>query len=160
MPSRIAKTLLAASAGLLILLVGINNLIDYGTNFAIVEHVLAMDSLPAGAALTWRAITSPIAHHLVYGFIIAVELGAGALTLRGADQMRRALRATSEKFTASKQLAVLGLALGFWLYFFGFMTVGAEWFQMWRSQTVNMQEPAFRFIGMIGLVMIFVGQGE
>jgi predicted small integral membrane protein len=38
----------------------------------------------------------------------------------------------------------------------GFLVVGGEWFQMWQSQSWNGQEAAFRFIGSIGLIMIFV----
>ena len=49
---------------------------------------------------------------------------------------------------------------GFALWFFGFMVVGGEWFQMWQSQTWNGQEAAFRFIGCIGLVLIFLAQKD
>ena len=40
------------------------------------------------------------------------------------------------------------------------MIVGGEWFQMWRSDGWNMQEPAFRFIGGIGVVLIFLCQPD
>jgi predicted small integral membrane protein len=56
--------------------------------------------------------------------------------------------------------AVTGLVLGFALWFFGFMVVGGEWFQMWQSQSWNGQEAAFRFIGCIGLVLIFLVQKD
>lgn len=157
---RIAKTVLAGSAGVLILLVGINNILDYQANFEVVRHILSMDALPKDSALTWRAITAPALHHAVYWFIIVTELAAALICLRGAWAMQAALNGSAAQFQAAKLAALLGLALAFWLYFFGFMAIGGEWFQMWRAGDFNMQQPAFRFIGMVGLLMIFIGQGE
>jgi predicted small integral membrane protein len=54
----------------------------------------------------------------------------------------------------------VGLVLGFTLWFFGFMTVGAEWFLMWQSQNWNGQQAAFRIIACIGIVLVFLGQRD
>ncbi len=48
------------------------------------------------------------------------------------------------------------LAIGFTLYFFGFLIIGGEWFQMWQSPQWNMQQPAFRFLVSIGMMLIFI----
>lgn len=156
---RAAKIFLAASAGALILLVGLNNLMDYGTNFEVVRHILSMDTIPP-SPLTWRAIASPTLHHLCYWFIIAVEFGAAGLTLYGAWRLWQARAREAKAFNAAKAMAVAGLALAFALYFLGFMAVGGEWFQMWRSNGFNEQEPAFRFIGCVGLALIFLNQKD
>ena len=50
-----------ALIGFFSLLVGVDNIIDYGTNYAFVEHVMAMDTLFPDTTLTWRAITSDVA---------------------------------------------------------------------------------------------------
>jgi predicted small integral membrane protein len=50
------------------------------------------------------------------------------------------------------------LTIGFVLYFFGFMTVGAEWFLMWQSHQWNGQQAAFRVIVCTALVLLFVCQ--
>ena len=63
---------------------------------------------------------------------------------------------TRVHFNAAKDVAIAGLVLRIRPWFFGFMIVGGEWFQMWQSQTWNGQEAAFRFIGCIGLVLIFL----
>ncbi|HYA80238.1 MAG TPA: DUF2165 family protein, partial [Methylocystis sp.] len=63
-------------------------------------------------------------------------------------------------FDAAKGIAILGLVAAFSIYFFGFMAIGGEWFEMWRSQGWNMQEAAFRFIGSIGVVLLFVAQSD
>ena len=53
-------------------------------------------------------------------------------------------------------MATLGLAAGMLFWFFGFIVVGGEWFQMWQSQIWNGQEAAFRFIASLGLFLVFL----
>jgi len=31
---------------------------------------------------------------------------------------------------------------------------------MWRSDGWNMQEPAFRFVGAVGIILLFLAQGD
>jgi predicted small integral membrane protein len=149
---RTAKIILVGCVGMLGLLVGVDNILDYRTNFEVVRHVMSMDAIPPGSPLMWRAITNPSLHWLAYAIIIAAELLFGALCLFGAARLVRA----DSSFESAKGPAVAGLALGFALYFFGFLIVGGEWFQMWQAGPWNMQEPAFRFVGSIGLILIFL----
>ena len=51
---------------------------------------------------------------------------------------------------------MVGGAVGFFLWFLGFLVIGGEWFQMWQSPTWNGQEPAFRFVVVILAVLIFI----
>lgn len=157
---RLVKAVLTLAAGLFGLLVGIDNILDYGTNFAFVRHVLSMDTTVPGNALAWRAITSEWAHHAAYAAIIASELAVGAACTAGAWRLYATRALSAPAFNDAKQLAVAGLAGGFALYFFGFLVVGGEWFQMWQSGTWNGQEPAFRFAASFGLVLIFVNQED
>lgn len=160
MVARTAKVLLVLLIGLFSLLVGVDNIIDYGTNYAFVQHVMSMDTVFPSSTLTWRAITSPALHHATYALIIAAELMTGALCVLGARRLWQRRAAPAASFNAAKDVAVAGLVTGFALWLFGFMTVGGEWFQMWQSQTWNGQEAAFRFIGCIGLVLIFLSQKD
>ncbi len=153
---RAAKVLLPLLAGVFFLLVGIDNIIDYDTNFEFVRHVLSMDTTFPGNKLMWRAITSEWVHHLAYAAIIAAELATGVLCVSGSWRLFQARGAAAQQFNASKDVAIAGLAAGFALYFFGFLVVGGEWFQMWQSQTWNGQEAAFRFAACLGLMLIFV----
>jgi len=157
---RAAKVLLVLMIGVFSLLVGLDNIIDYGTNYAFVQHVMSMDTVFPTSTLTWRAITSPTLFHLAYGLIIAAELLAGILCVIGARRLWLALKAPAKVFNADKDVAVAGLVTGFGLWFLGFMTIGGEWFQMWQSQTWNGQAAAFRFIASIGLVLIFLTQKD
>jgi predicted small integral membrane protein len=115
-----------------------------------------MDTVFPSSTLTWRAITSPTLHHVAYALIIFAELLTGALCLCGAWRLWQLRGGTAQAFNFAKQTAVAGLVCGFALWFFGFLVVGGEWFQMWQSQTWNGQEAAFRFIACIGLVLIFL----
>ena len=160
MTVRLAKILLVCLVGLFSLLVGADNIIDYGTNYAFVQHVMSMDTVFPNSSLTWRAITSPALQHAAYAAIIAAELLTGVLCLLGAWRLWNARVYFASEFNAAKDLAVAGLVLGFALWFFGFMVVGGEWFQMWQSQSWNGQEAAFRFTGCIGLVLIFLAQKD
>ena len=151
---RTAKIVLVGAVGIFGLLTGIDNILDTSTNFEVVRHVMSMDALPAGNRFAGRAITSEALHHLVYWIIVVTELFYGSLCIFGALRLVGAQGAIS--FNSAKAPAVAGLAIGFALYFFGFLVVGGEWFQMWQAGQWNMQEPAFRFIGSIGLVLVFL----
>jgi predicted small integral membrane protein len=157
---RTAKALLTLMLGIFALLVGIDNIIDYDTNFAFVQHVLSMDTTFPGNALLWRSITSPWVHHAAYAVLIVSEIAVGILCAWGAWRLHAARGLAAARFNAAKALAVTGLAAGFALYFFGFIVVGGEWFQMWQSQTWNGQEAAFRFAASFALVLIFVAMED
>jgi predicted small integral membrane protein len=157
---RLAKILFVAIVAVFLLLVGIDNLLDYGTNYEFVRHVLSMDLVAPDSKLIGRAIPSPFAYHLVYSAIIASELGAGLLCAIGGVRLFRARRLPAAQFAAAKDCAIAGLMLALLLYFFGFMTVAAEWFQMWQAQSFNGQEAAFRLIACFGIALIFLCQRE
>jgi predicted small integral membrane protein len=157
---RISKILLVTFVALFALLVGIDNLLDYQTNFEAVRHILSMDSIVGDNPLSWRAITSESMHRLAYGLIIATELVSGIVCSIGAFRLGRAMRLDGPSFNAQKDVAVIGLVALFALFFFGFMIIGGEWFQMWRAPQWNGQEAAFRFIGCIGLILLFVCQPD
>jgi predicted small integral membrane protein len=157
---RLSKAVLTLLAGIFGLLVGLDNIFDYETNFAFVQHVLSMDTTFPDGMLRWRAITSDWAHHAAYAVIIASELAVGILCVAGAWRLLAARALPAAGFNAAKALAIAGLAAGFTLYFFGFLVVGGEWFQMWQSQTWNGQEAAFRFAASFGIVLIFVAMED
>ncbi|MCX7898743.1 MAG: DUF2165 domain-containing protein [Methylocystis sp.] len=156
---RIAKIALTLLASIVLFLVGLDNLLDYDTNLEVVKHILSMDAVPSGP-LSWRAIHDPAAQQYCYWLIIATEFLAALLTFYGALKLGSAYNLSDSTFNRNKAFAIGGLTLAFSLYFFGFLGIGGEWFEMWRAGQWNMQEPAFRFVGAIGLVMLFVNQRD
>jgi len=160
MIARLSKILLVVLIGLMMLLVGVDNIIDYSTNFTFVQHVMAMDTVLPDTTLTWRAVTNPALQHAAYAVIIGFELLSAALCLFGAYRLWAAREASASRFNAAKDVAIAGLVCGFALMLFVFLTLGGEWFQMWQSQTWNAQASAFRFLACNGLVLLFLSQKD
>lgn len=158
--ARIAKTIMVACLALSALIVTFDNLTDYDTNFEFVRHVLSMDTTFPGNGLLYRRMTSPVLWNAAYCVIIAGE-GLTALTLASAAiALATQLRAGGAGFNRAKRFVFVGAALGFLVWFFGFMVIGGEWFQMWQSVEWNGQQPAFRFYLTILAVLIFVNQKD
>ena len=154
--TRLSKTALVAAIAFFASLVACGNITDYGTNFAFVMHVFAMDTIFPDATITYRAITSPFVQNLGYILIIAAETLTAMLCWIGAFAMLRRRKAGAADFNRSKALAIAGLTLGFLVWQVGFMSVGGEWFGMWMSKTWNGVPDAFRFFITIISVLIYL----
>lgn len=157
---RTIKVVLVASVALFAALVTFNNVIDYGSNYAFVEHVLSMDTTFEGNQLMHRAIDSPTLHHAFYWLIILAEGLVTMLCTIGAWKMFSHKKDSIYEFNDAKKLANIGLTIGVLLWFTGFITIGGEWFVMWQSQIWNGQQSAFRFVVILFLVLTFINQNE
>jgi predicted small integral membrane protein len=158
--ARIVKIMMVGSLAMFALIVTFDNITDYDTNFTFVRHVLSMDTIFPGSILLYRRVTSPALWSIGYQIII---LGEGMTCLAfgtAAMVLLRHLRSDGARFNRAKRLVFIGAALGFLVWFFGFMVIGGEWFQMWQSHAWNCQESAFRFYVTILGVLIFVNQRD
>jgi predicted small integral membrane protein len=160
MTIRLAKITLSLSLAAFALSVTLNNLVDYGTNFQFVQHVLSMDTTFPGNALMDRAITNHVVWSASYWQIIAAEGITGCLLLLGTIALWRARHADASVFNNSKRLVIIGCTVGFLLWFAGFMVIGGEWFAMWQSKLWNGQDNAFKFYMAILGVLIFINQPD
>ncbi len=148
--------------GLYIFLVALGNITDYDTNFAFVQHVLSMDTTNFGQAagegldpdVMWRAITNPVIWNLGYIGIIIWESVAAIVLITAVVFFVRGFR--GHGFAAARVWSSIGLVMIILLFVGGFITMGGEWFQMWRSQAWNGLDPAFRnsVLAGIGLVLL------
>jgi predicted small integral membrane protein len=72
--TRIVKIVMVWSLALFAGLVTFDKLTDYQTNYALVRHVLSMDTTPPGNALMYRSITATsswrAACALIIGFMV------------------------------------------------------------------------------------------
>lgn len=150
---RLLKALMVASVGVWGVLVALGNLLDYGSNWQFVQHVLSMDTVFPDNRLRYRAITDPSLQAASYWLIIAVEWLMGLTCLAGAWRLLR-LRNDAAGFVAAKPLAAAGLVLVFLLYYLGFVVIGGEWFSMWQSSIWNGQTKGAMFAGMAVAVLI------
>jgi predicted small integral membrane protein len=157
---RLVKTSMVASIALFALLVAFDNVVDYDSNYEFVRHTLSMDTTFPGNALRGRAITSPAGWNGAYWAIILTEAATGVVLALGALHLAINLRAGAVRFNAAKTLVVVGVGLGFLLWFTGFMVLGGEWFAMWQSKAWNGQQAAFWFYMTLLAVGIFVNQRD
>ena len=157
---RKSKALLALFVGLFALLVGVQNILDWNTNYQFVENVLSMNAMQpywsGQESLGWRAITSPMVHTLAYIIIIGAEIATGALALMGAQKM---FSDDNDTYKSGKAHYLAGATIGLALWFFGFCVVASEWFVMWASEW-NAQDVAFYFSIFLLATMIYVSQNE
>ncbi|GGA07209.1 DUF2165 family protein [Dyella caseinilytica] len=160
MPVRLSKIIIVATIALWVTLVAFGNLTDYGSNWAFVQHVLAMDTIFPDAHIHYRAIHSPLLQHVAYMLIIATEMLAAVLCLAGTWRLWRARRAPEAMFHRAKRVAVLGLSLGVLLWLGGFMAIGGEWFGMWMSTQWNGLSSAFRFVVVLLIALVYLGQRD
>ena len=154
--ARLAKIAMIAALASFALIVAYNNVFDYDSNYEFVRHVLSMDTIFPDSALRSRAINNQTLWHAAYLSIIAAETLTGLLLALGAMVLLFRLRAAAKVFNHAKRWAVVGLTVGFGLWFFGFIVIGGEYFAMWQSKDWNGQEGAFRFVTMILGALVFV----
>lgn len=164
----VACAVVVGVQALYVLLAAFGNITDYGTNFDFVARVLSMDTTNFGAPqgegldphVMWRAIESPWVHHVAYVTLILWESLTALVLLASTQAWIKALR--TRDFSAPRRLGTLGLSMVLLLFMGGFVTVGGEWFQMWRSTTWNGLEPAFRnsVFALFGIVLMHLPSGH
>ncbi|MGC4190246.1 MAG: DUF2165 domain-containing protein [Thermomicrobiales bacterium] len=160
---------LVALNGLYLALVAFGNITDFGTNQAFVQHVLSMDTTNFGAPqgtgldpdVMWRAIDNETVQRIAYlGIIVWETITAVVLLAAVAIAIRE--RESDAGFRKARALATLGLAMLILLFFGGFIAIGGEWFQMWKSSAWNGLDPAFRnsVLALLTLVLLHLPSSQ
>lgn len=158
-----AVAVLVACNALYIFLVALGNITDYDTNYAFVQHVLSMDTTNFGAAegtgldpdVMWRAITDPVVWNVAYIGLIIWESLAAIVLIAACVYWVRAF-ATRGHFDTARTLSSIGLLMIIALFFAGFITIGGEWFNMWRSTAWNGLDPAFRNSVLAAITLVLI----
>ncbi|ELV7529098.1 DUF2165 domain-containing protein [Edwardsiella ictaluri] len=161
--TKIFKSLLAISIALFGLLVGSGNILDYGTNWQFVQHVLSMDSMEPwlnGQALQGRAVTSVTVQQTAYTLIILGELVFGFVCFWGGVLMLHgSFVSRPERYIRGKALFTLGCIPALLVWYTGFAVIGGEYFAMWANQW-NGQMKSYTFISFIILSLMYISQAE
>ncbi|MCT8341322.1 MULTISPECIES: DUF2165 family protein [Photorhabdus] len=155
---RLSKTLMIFAIALFATLAAFGNITDYATNFAFVQHVFMMDTIFPDTTITYRAIHSPVLHHIGYIMIISLESLMAVLCWIGGIYLLANLKSNAAIFNKKKAVAIAGLTLGFLTWQVAFMSIGGEWFGMWMSKQWNGVSSAFHFFITIILVLIYLIQ--
>jgi predicted small integral membrane protein len=158
--TRLTKIAMIAALAVFALIVAYDNIIDYGSNYEFVKHVLSMDTTFAGNTLRSRAIADETVWHAAFALIIAVEAVTGLVLAFAALVLLSCLKSPAAVFNRAKVLATAGLAIGFGLWFFGFLVIAGEYFAMWQSKVWNGQEAAFRITAIILGVLIYLSMPD
>jgi predicted small integral membrane protein len=158
-----AVAVLVACNALYIFLVALGNITDYDTNYAFVQHVLSMDTTNFGAAegtgldpdVMWRAITDPVIWNVAYIGLIIWESAAAIVLIAACVLWLRAF-IVHGNFDLARTLSSIGLLMIIVLFFAGFITIGGEWFNMWRSTAWNGLDPAFRNSVLAAITLVLI----
>jgi predicted small integral membrane protein len=156
---RICKIIICLSLAIFALLVCLNNVVDYDSNYAFVQHTLSMDTVFPNNTLKSRAILDSFVWSLAYRLIIFTEFLTGVLLLIGAIGLIKNIHSPLA-FNRAKNWVYFGCLVGFLLWFFGFIVIGGEWFCMWQSEQWNGVESAFRFVVLIMFTLLFITMPE
>jgi predicted small integral membrane protein len=157
---RYLKIKLVATAALFLSLVAFGNLTAYDVNFAFVEGVMKMETIGKDPGMAWRAIDSTTLHHVFYWIIIVWQIVAAVGCWIGVWRLYRARKSGVIAFQNAKSAAIFGLGAGLLLYFFAFITIGGEWFAMWRSQVWNGQSASHMIVSVFGIVLIYLSMRD
>lgn len=111
---RFSKIIILLTVASLAGIVVFGNVTDCNSNFQFVSHVMSMDTKPdyLGNAIVYRAITSPVIHHIGYIAIILFETFITLTALKGAYDMFKARNLDAQSFHNAKI---------FWDYFFNLL---------------------------------------
>jgi predicted small integral membrane protein len=156
----ILKSIAVCSSALFFTLVAFGNITDYASNYSAVTHVLSMDTTFKTPETMWRAITSPLSHQIAYWIIIMVEIITAAILWVGGIGIAFFRRQKPTHFKRYRNIANLGLFLGFILYFLGFIIIAGEWFCMWQSKEWNAVPTAAIFASMFMFILLFLNQTD
>jgi len=160
MALRVSKAVLVFAIALFYMILVLNSITDYGSNYEFVRHVLMMDSTFPGNHGMWRAVNSPPIHTAFYIGIIAWESVTMLLCWWAGVRLLKSYRADGAQFAAAQNVTVIALTTSLLMWLVAFLDVGGEWFLMWQSKLWNGQEAAFRMFTVVGVVFLVVVQRE
>jgi len=155
---RIAKVLLVLSVVLWAVLGALGNVADWKGTTGPVAAVTSMATF-AGGAERWRATSNPLVIAAGVMFIVAFKITTAILCSVGAWRMSAQRRSDAETFGSAKTWALTGCAVAVLGLFGGWIVVGEQWFEFWRSDAMREAAggSAFRYGGFIALIALMVG---
>ncbi|MEQ8263976.1 DUF2165 family protein [Pseudohaliea sp.] len=138
----------------------LGNILDWQGTLGAVTTVATMSTWEGGGR-DWRAIGSPVFISTASSGIVAFKLLSALLCGLGATRMVRERGAPVEGFAAAKATALSGCGVAMLGLFLGWIVLGEQWFELWRSPELGAAgDAAFRYGGFIGIIALFVAMGD
>lgn len=156
MASRLLKIALLAGVALFLTVSALDNITTPGAGYRVIKTAASMEAAPQLAGAMWRAVANPAVVAFMFGLTVLIEALAACLCWLGAARLWSARRAGAAAFQRAKRYGLLGCGLSALLYHMAFLTIGGEWFLMWHSTTVRLDQHAFHAFAASLLVMMFL----
>lgn len=157
--ARIVASIFVLMTASYYLVVGFDNITNptnpNGSNWPFVQGVLSGDGVPADSGFEWRFIDATWFQAAGYVMIMTLETVTGILLLIGGLLGLRRSGATVS-WGKAQRWTYAGGTVGLTVFFFGFITVGGNWFIMYLNSKWNGLAPAFQNSVMTALTLIFV----
>lgn len=147
-------TVLTGTVAGYIALVAFGNMTDFNSNQAYVHHVLEMDTTFKDPDVMWRAIHSDTLQNIGYVGVIVWETLAALVCIWGTVLLVKAFG--SGQWDRARKVASLGILMIMFLFAFGFIAIGGEYFSMWQSSQWNGLDAAIRNFTLAGLPLILL----
>jgi predicted small integral membrane protein len=155
---RIVKILLVASVAAWAALGALGNLLDWQGTTGVIGAVTSMATF-AGGPERWRATANPVVILGAAALIVLFKLMTLALCAAGAWRMWGARKSEAAAFDSAKALALTGCAVAVLGLFVGWIVIGEQWFEYWRSDAMREAAggSALRYGVFIALIALIVG---
>ena len=157
--ARIVASIFVLMTASYYLVVGFDNITNptnpNGSNWPFVQGVLSGDGVPADSGFEWRFIDATWFQAAGDVMIMTLETVTGILLLIGGLLGLRRSGATVS-WGKAQRWTYAGGTVGLTVFFFGFITVGGNWFIMYLNSKWNGLAPAFQNSVMTALTLIFV----
>ncbi|MEJ8567906.1 DUF2165 domain-containing protein [Elongatibacter sediminis] len=161
MAIRILKIVLVVFVGLQGGLYVAGNLANWEAAHGAIAYVLSMEGHEYYDAPIFPPITHPAWVTMTLLAIITGEFLIGALSFKGAWDLKRALKEPAEVFNSAKKYAILGAGMAMLVWFGGFIVIGGALFQMWQTEIGTASfEGAFIYAASSFLVLLFVNSAD
>ncbi len=155
-------TVFTAMNALILALIAFGNLTDFATNWDFVRNVMGMQTTNFGQEpgvgldqnVMWHAISAEPIQVIGYIGIIVAETVAAVILITATVKWLRGFK--NNTFQSARNWANAGLLVIIVIFGIGFMAIGGEWFQMWRSATANGLDPALRYLTVASFALVFV----
>ena len=155
--ARLVASLVVLMTAAYYYLVAFDNITNPQSNWAFIQGVLSGDGVneAAGAGFEWHYIDNETFQLVGYITVIACETLTGILLLIGGFTGLFRTR-DDVAWAAAQKWTYFGGFLGLGVFFFGFLTVGGNWFIMYLNEKWNGMEPAFQNSVMTITMLILV----
>ncbi|WGD36927.1 DUF2165 domain-containing protein [Lysinibacter sp. HNR] len=158
----LVATVFTGINALILLLVAFGNITDYNTNWSFVHGVLGMETTNFGQNpgvdldpnVMWHAINYQPLQVAAYVGIIVAETTAAVILIIATLKWLRGFG--KDTFRSARNWSNVGLLLVILIFGAGFIAIGGEWFQMWRSTTENGLDSALRYLTVASFALVFV----